>query len=90
MHKRIIAAALVAPIIALAPASAWAHHCSKGYHHHHARKNADTGSYGSSKSMNKSGRTGSQNQNMNQGTGSNPPSSTDQGSTSSGKSGGGI
>lgn len=88
MHKRIIAAALVAPIIALAPASAWAHHCSKSYRHHHAR-NADTSSYGSSKSM-KSGRTGSQNQNMNQGTGSNPPSSTDQGTTSSGKSGGGI
>lgn len=89
MHKRIIAAALVAPIIALAPASAWAHHCSKSSRHHHAR-NAETGSYGSSKSMNKGSRTGSQNsQNMNQGTGG--PSSTDQGSTSSsGKSGGGI
>ncbi len=88
MHKKIIAAALVAPIIALAPASAWAHHC-KSPRHHHAR-NAETGKFGTSKSMNKS-RSGSQ---MNQGTGAGS-SGTDQGATggstgSSGKSGGGI
>ena len=76
MNKTIIAAALVAPIIALAPASAWAHHCAKGYHHHHHARNADKDAYGSSKSMNKGGRTGAQD--MNKGTGSGS-STTDQG-----------
>ncbi len=92
MHMRILAAALLAPVIAFAPASAWAHHCSK-YRHHHAR-NAETGAYGTSKSMNKGGRTGTDN--MNKGSGAGAGGSTDQGATSGGstssgtKSGGGI
>lgn len=60
MNKKMIAAALVAPILAFAPASAYAH-SGKAHRHHHARA-AEKGAYGSSKSMRKSGRTESQKQ----------------------------
>lgn len=50
MRKNIIAAALLAPALAFAPAAAMAHYC-KGYHHHHHHAKAGKGAYGSSKSM---------------------------------------
>jgi hypothetical protein len=82
MNTRILAAALVAPMIALAPATAWAHHCSRGHHHHHHARGVEKEKYGSSRHMNNSG---SSNQDLNQGN----PSSTDQGTSgsSSGSSG---
>ncbi len=68
MRKNVLAAALIAPALAFAPAAALAHHC-KSYHHHHRAK-ADDGSYGSGKSMKKdktgSQSTGSQDMNKNQ------------------------
>ncbi len=68
MRKNIIAAALIAPALAFAPAAALAHHC-KSYHHHHAKSNKG-GAYGSGKSMKKdttgSQSSGSQDYNKNQ------------------------
>ncbi|MGJ0507902.1 MAG: hypothetical protein ACR652_12425 [Methylocystis sp.] len=69
MRKHILAAALLAPVVAFAPASAMAHHC-KSYHKHHASK-AEKGAFGSGKSMQKdnmgtSGSQGSQDLNKNQ------------------------
>ncbi len=49
MDRKFFIAALVAPLVAFAPVSAWAHHCST-HHKHHAR-GADKQSYGSSQSM---------------------------------------
>jgi hypothetical protein len=82
MNTRILAAALVAPMIALGPATAWAHHCSRSHHHHHAR-GVDKEKYGSSRQMrNNSGS--STNQDLNQGTGAGQnPGATDQGTGSS-------
>jgi hypothetical protein len=84
MNTRILAAALVAPIIALAPATAWAHHCSRGHHHHHHARGVEKDKYGSSRPM--QNNSGSTNQDLNQGTSQNP-SSTDQGTSGSGSSG---
>lgn len=50
MRKNILAAALLAPALALAPAAALAHPC-KGHHHHHYHHKASKGAYDSSKSM---------------------------------------
>jgi hypothetical protein len=83
MNRKFLAVALVAPLIALGPTSAFAHHCSK-YHHHHAGKGGKT--YGSSKTMqNKRSGTSSQgtnSQDMNQGT---QGGATDQGTSGSSK-----
>ncbi|WP_442755680.1 hypothetical protein ACNHKD_03210 [Methylocystis sp. JAN1] len=84
MNRKFLAAALVAPLIALGPTTAFAHHCSK-YHRHHARGADQT--YGSSKSMQnkRSGTTnqGSSSQDLNQGTGQG--GATDQGASGSSK-----
>jgi hypothetical protein len=62
MRKNVLAAALIAPALAFAPAAALAHHC-KSYHHHHAK--AEKGAFGSGKTMKKD-KTGSQmNKDMN-------------------------
>ncbi len=90
MHKRFIAAALVAPLIAFAPALAWAHHCKSGYRHHHHARNADNATFGSSKSMNKGGKAGAQDTNRSTGAGSTDQGATGGSTTSGGKSGGGI
>lgn len=89
MNTRILAAALVAPMIALGPATAWAHHCSR-YHHHHAR-GVEKERYGSSRQMQNKG--GASNQGLNQGAGQKPgtgqgPGSTDEGVGGSSGSGG--
>lgn len=87
MHKRVIAAALVAPMLAFAPASAFAHHCGKGYRHHHHARGAEKGAYGSGESMNKNGGAQSQKQqDMNQSGGG----ATDRGAGGSTSSGGKI
>jgi hypothetical protein len=69
MRKYTLAAALIAPAIAFAPASAFAHYC-KSHHHHHHHAKADDGAYGSSKTMKKddmgSPSSGSKNLNKNQ------------------------
>jgi uncharacterized membrane protein YgcG len=83
MNTRILAAALVAPMIALGPASAWAHHCARA-HHHHAR-GVEKHKYGSSRQM--QNNNGSSNQKLNQGTGQSP-GSTDQGAGGSSSTGG--
>ncbi|GLI95006.1 hypothetical protein [Methylocystis echinoides] len=72
MRKYILAAALIAPAIAFAPASAFAHYCKSHHHHHHHHHHAkaDDGAYGSSKTMKKdemgSTSSGSKNLNKNQ------------------------
>ncbi|WP_424360341.1 hypothetical protein [Methylocystis parvus] len=82
MNRKFFAAALVAPLIAMGPTTAFAHQCSK-YKHHHARSADKT--YGSSKSMrNKSTGTdqGATSRDMNQGT---QGGATDQGTSGSSK-----
>jgi hypothetical protein len=67
MRKNVLAAALIAPALAFAPAAALAHHC-KGYHHHHAKgEKGDKGAYGSGKSIkkDKTGHQSSGTQDMN-------------------------
>ncbi|WP_457798245.1 hypothetical protein [Methylocystis sp. S23] len=72
MNRKFVAAALVAPLIAFGPATAWAHHCPKSYKHH--ARGGEKAKYGSSKSMqnkrsgSESGSQGST-QNPNQGAG---------------------
>lgn len=90
MNTRIFAAALVAPMIALGPATAWAHRCPGYHHHHHHAPGVDKEKYGSSREM--QNRGGSSNQDLNQGTGQTPgagqgPGSTDQGVGGSSSSG---
>ncbi len=83
MNRKLLALALVAPLIALGPTTAFAHQCSK-YHRHHASSAHKT--YGSSKSMHKRSGTTDQNstsQDMNKGTGQG--STTDQGTSGSSK-----
>lgn len=53
MQKKILVAALVAPMVAMAPVSAWAHYCARHYHHHHHARNVTNHTYGSSQSMQK-------------------------------------
>jgi hypothetical protein len=86
MKTRILAAALVAPMIALGPTTAWAHYCSRHYHHHHHARSGEKQNYGSSRQM--QNNSGSSKQDLNnQGTGQSP-GSTDQGvGGSSGTSG---
>jgi hypothetical protein len=83
MNRKFLAVALVAPLIALGPTAAFAHHCSK-YHRHHARGADQT--YGSGKSMKneRSGTTnqGSGSQDLNQDT---QGGATDRGSSGSSK-----
>lgn len=81
MNRKLLAAALVAPILAWGPTAALAHgyyskhHCYSKYHHHAKRTSGE--SYGSSKSMQNNGSTssgvGSNSQDLNQG-GSTAPS----------------
>ncbi len=70
MRKNVLAAALIAPALAFAPAAALAHYCKGYHHHHHHHAKADKGAYGSGKKMNNdttgSQSSGSQDMNKNQ------------------------
>ncbi|QGM96827.1 hypothetical protein [Methylocystis parvus] len=79
MNRKFVAAALVAPLLAFGPATAYAHHCSK-YHRHHAR-GMEQERYGSSKSMQNKDTGSRQNQ------GSSPQNLDQGGATDQGTSG---
>ncbi|KAF2989999.1 hypothetical protein MJC1_02916 [Methylocystis sp. MJC1] len=80
MNRKLLAAALVAPILAWAPTSALAHGCYSKHHYRHHTKSSTNDTFGSSKSMQKKGSTstspGSSSQDLNQGgsSGSTAPS----------------
>lgn len=70
MNRKLLAVALVAPMLVVGPTSAWAHHGCRHHHHphhHHARCADD--SCGSGKTDDRSG-AGTQENNMDQGAGS--------------------
>ncbi len=87
MNRKLLAAALVAPILAWAPTAALAHGCASKHHYRHHTKATGGETYGSSKSMQKKGSTSSNPSSSSQDLNQSAPSGSTAPSGSSGSRG---